>query len=90
MAPLNSDYYASNDETKSDSFGCRESFSSRYYLFFSFLNNRHLEVCFSLESTPSDFDDEVSERFKMMTEHELFDKYLAYLNEMDLDLVFVG
>ena len=88
MAPLNSEYYASNDETKGDSIGSRESFSSRYEDVLKIVFQR--EMYFSLETTPSDIDDVVAGKLRFMTEHALLQKYLLYLNEMNDDLVFSG
>ena len=44
----------------------------------------------SFESTPSDFDENDSEKFRMMTEIELLKIYVSFLNEMNTDLVFMG
>ena len=49
-----------------------------------------VEVYLSMETTPSDFDDIVAEKFRIMTEQALFEKYLMYLNEMNNELVFSG
>lgn len=49
-----------------------------------------VEVHLSMETTPSDFDDIVAEKFRIMTEQALFEKYLMYLNEMNNELVFSG
>ena len=45
---------------------------------------------FSLETTPSDIDDIVAEKLRIMTEHALFEIYVSYSNEMNNDLVFSG
>ena len=43
-----------------------------------------------MESTPSDFDESTSERFRVMTEKELFQAYISLLNKMNDDIVFGG
>ena len=43
-----------------------------------------------MESTPSDFDESTSARFRVMTEKELLQEYISLLNKMNDDLVFGG
>ena len=43
-----------------------------------------------MESTPSDFDESTSERFRVMTEKELLQEYISLLNKMNDDLMFGG
>ena len=43
-----------------------------------------------MASTPSDFDETLADRFRVMTEKELFKKYITTLNKMNEDLVFEG
>ena len=49
-----------------------------------------IKCVYSIETTPSEFDDVDAEKFKMMTERELFNIYVSYLSEMNADLVFSG
>ena len=52
-------------------------------------NIQHKHI-FSMASTPSDFDETLADRFRVMTEKELFKQYITNLNKMNDDLVFDG
>ena len=39
-----------------------------------------------MESTPSDFDESTSARFRVMTEKELLQEYISLLNKMSLEV----
>ena len=90
MSSFPEEYYASNDETKCDSLDCRESYSSRLDIFYCMIYKVMIYSFLSMESTPSDFDESTSERFRVMTEKELLQEYISLLNKMNDDLVFGG